>query len=301
MDREEIMNNWILLIISVTACLIGGIVKKQYTNKYSDSPVARHFYNMVCSVVAALVLFAWGADLRVSPFTLILAVAFGIITALQQIFNLKAMETGPWSYTSVISSFSTLIPALSGMLFWNENISIMQIFGVILMLASILLSTEFKDGGAKKSIRWMLYCGMTFLTTGFIGVMQKWHQSTEYKEELGGFLVIAFAVSFLYSAVNVVFEKAKGRERAEAKVASVSVIPVVIMLVAGICAAVNNKLNLRLSGELPSVVFFPVVNGGNLVLTTLLAVLLFKERLTKKQWTGLVIGMISVLLLCNYS
>ena len=39
--------------------------------------------------------------------------------------------------------------------------------------------------------------------------------------------------------------------------------------------------------------------GGGLVLTTLAAVLLFKERLSVKQWIGVAFGIISVVFLCN--
>ena len=72
-----------------------------------------------------------------------------------------------------------------------------------------------------------------------------------------------------------------------------------IMLVSGVCVAINNKFNLYLSGVMDSAVFFPIVNGGGLVLTTLVAVLLFKEKLSKKQWIGIVLGILSVVFLCN--
>ena len=74
---------------------------------------------------------------------------------------------------------------------------------------------------------------------------------------------------------------------------------VVVMVLSGICIAVNHKLNLYLSGAMDSAVFFPIVNGGGLVLTTLSAVLFFKERLSKKQWLGIFCGIASVVFLCN--
>ena len=45
--------------------------------------------------------------------------------------------------------------------------------------------------------------------------------------------------------------------------------------------------------------FFSIVNGGGLVLTTLAAVLLFKEKLSVKQWIGVAVGTASVVLLCD--
>ena len=48
-----------------------------------------------------------------------------------------------------------------------------------------------------------------------------------------------------------------------------------------------------------SAVFFPVVNGGGLVLTTLAAVLIFKERLSVRRSLGVAFGIVSVIFLCN--
>ena len=72
-----------------------------------------------------------------------------------------------------------------------------------------------------------------------------------------------------------------------------------IMIASRACVAVNNKFNLYLSGVMDSAVFFPIVNGGGLVLTTLAAVLLFKEKLSTKQWIGVVLEIASVVFLCN--
>ena len=72
----------------------------------------------------------------------------------------------------------------------------------------------------------------------------------------------------------------------------------VLIVVAGAFASVNHKLNLYLSGVMSSAVFFPIVNGGGLVLATLAALVIFREKLTKKQWCGVTIGILSVLCLC---
>ena len=72
-----------------------------------------------------------------------------------------------------------------------------------------------------------------------------------------------------------------------------------LLVVAGIAIAFNNKLNLILSGIMDSAVFFPLVNGGGLVLTTVGGVIFFKEKLTVLQWIGVVVGIASVVLLCN--
>ena len=76
------------------------------------------------------------------------------------------------------------------------------------------------------------------------------------------------------------------------------IVAICIPIALGVMSAINHRLNLYLSGVMPSAVFFPIVNGGGLVLTTLSAVLLFKERLGKRQWLGVALGVLSVLCLC---
>ena len=292
------MNQWILLIISMTSALLGGIFKKIYAEKYAISQVSRHGLNIISAITTAICLVSINKGYSASRITILLGIIFGIITALQQIFMLKALEAGPWSYTSVIISFSTVIPALSGVIFFGEKIYAIQIFGMILMAVCILLSTDFSDNKKEKSIKWMIYCLITFLATGFVGVMQKIHQSTSNKNELGGFLVTAFLVSALYSTIGMFKNLEKGRKW-ECVKSIFMPLAVIIMILCGIVAAVNNQLNLYLSGIMDSAVFFPIVNGGGLVLTVISSVMLFKEKLTKRQWIGLVTGIVSVLFLCN--
>ena len=58
-------------------------------------------------------------------------------------YYLKAFDIGPFSYTMVIASLSTIIPALSGFFFFNETISVVQIIGMILMVICFIFSVDF--------------------------------------------------------------------------------------------------------------------------------------------------------------
>lgn len=292
------MENAILLIVSLVAALGGSIFKKLYTNR--DSHLSGSFaYTAVGCLVAAAVLFAWGGFGRASLFTVLLGVLFGAVTALQGVTNMAALQLGPLSYTTVIISFSTLISALSGVLFFGESIGALQIVGVVLMLASFAMANGGETGERRANLHWLVLCIVAFLATGAIGVMQKIHQSSAFKDELNAFLVIAFAVSALFSGVFALFLRRKERDsRAPKKDRGGMIRLIFLMLVSGVCGAVNNKLNLYLSGVIDSVVFFPVVNGGGLVMTTLASLLIFKERLRVKQWIGILFGIASVLCLC---
>ena len=298
------MNITITLILSLAAALGGSIAKKYYTDKGPARLSGGFVFNAVGCLNAAVILLCWGGFGQSSVFTIVLGVAFGAVTALQGITNIAALQFGPMSYTSVIISFSTLISSLSGVMFFDESLGWAQIVGMVLMLASFVLAAKSDVDEKKANLKWLFLCLIAFVATGGIGVMQKVHQSSEYRDELNAFLIIAFVSSAVlcafFAALMKRHESRFADEKEKKKNGKRQVwLLLGIMIASGACVAVNNKFNLYLSGVMDSAVFFPLVNGGGLVLTTLAAVLLFKEKLSTKQWIGVVLGIASVVFLCN--
>ena len=290
------MNIYILLFISMFACLAGGVFRKIYTLHTSGDMASIFVFNAVSSLIAATVLLLCGVSAP-SAFTLWLGILFGIVTALQALALLWALQIGPMSYTSVIGSFSTLVTAVSGVLFFDESITVLQVIGIAIMLCSFVFATEKDKDKKKSSFRWLLLCTVNFLSIGCIGIMQKVHQSSPYRAELNSFLVIAFVVAGMLSGILAALFCKRTAVQKENKHSLTLLL--LCMFVAGVGVALNNRFNLYLSGVIDSAVFFPVVNGGGLILSTLAAVVFFKERLAKKQWIGILLGIVAVLMLCT--
>ena len=291
----------LLLVITLTAALAVNVIRKYYTKNLGSTVPHVLLFGSIVSGVSALTLFIWGGFGEVSKFTVILALIFGLVSATQNLTNLKAFSTGPMSYTSIIISFSTLISTLSGVLFFDESIKPIHIIGIALMLISFLLAVEKSDKG-DFSGKWLILCVITFILTGAIGVMQKIHQHSPYRAELNSFLIIAFCVAFTVPFIFIAFIAKKEHIKIRFSKGGFKhplLIVAVLFIVGGACIATNNKLNLFLSGRLPSAVFFPIVNGGGLVLSTIAATFFFKERLSPKRWVGVGIGILSVILICN--
>ena len=291
----------LLLIVSLLSCLLVTIFRRNHAKKTQGSIWGITVFNALVSFVAMLTFLAWGGLGEISWFSLFLGIAFGIATVMQAIMNLKALETGPMSYTSIFVSLASVIPALSGAMFFGEVLGISHIVGVVLMLISFVLAVDTQNDEKKMSMKWLSFCFIMFACTGCIGVIQKVHQSSVYKNELNAFLIVAFFSSFVFSVIQLGFVVYKNRRCCyiEKNNGKPLIIPLLSIILCGICTAANNKLNLYLSGVMDSAVFFPIVNGGGLILTTLFATIVFKERLSKKQWIGILVGIVSVVFLCN--
>ncbi len=283
----------ILLAVSLLSTLLYTCSLNSYSKGYA-APSSFAFYNLCTSLLAALVLLATGGWIGgTSPYTLLLGSVFGAVTALSAVFKLKALQIGSMSYTTVVVTSSMLIPALAGRIGWGEQVSFLQYIGILLVLASIVLSTDKGEKDKAASGRWLVYSLVAFVMMGMIGVLQKIHQTSPHRDEAGGFLIVAFLVSALVSAVPCLRER-----RALAKSSVFSPKPILLLLAGGLGTVGANKLNLYLSGVMESAVFFPIVNGGSLLLAVLAALLLYRETLPARKWAGLAVGIAGIFLLC---
>ncbi len=292
----------VLFVISNVGCIIGNTIKSYYIKKYCVKTSQYYSINGFIFLFCALSIFAFnGFDFSISLYSILLALLFGAINIAYAVINSHCIKIGPYGYTMLISYLSTGFTAISGAIFWSEKLTLLKIVGIVLMLICFVLSVDTSTNNKKVSFRWLIFCIFSlFLMTG-IGIVQKVHQSNVlYAKELNEFLVVAFLFSSLLSfAIYPCFDKSGGDELippSENKKPKVSLC-LVFLLIIGICVAINNILNLFLSGKVEAAVFFPIANGIPLLASLIVSLVLYKEKLKPKQLIGLFIGIIAVIVL----
>ena len=210
--------------------------------------------------------------------------------------KMQALATGPVSITSFIGCSSLLLSTGFGIIYFNEHISAIQVIGVVFLLIALFL-TIFKttqgapvDGKPEKI--WPIWSALFFACSAATGIIFKLHQSSPVRNEVNQMMLAAAVTStvlFLVSSLIVQFRTDKTMPR---------IAPAVWLSViaCGIVSCGYNRLNISLSGMLPSIIFFPVFNGSVILFASLLAALLFREKITKRQMIGIGIGIISLVM-----
>lgn len=288
------LSAYILLIISLAAAVAFYIANSLFAKKISKTNADYYVYMIIQGVVcAAVAVISSGGFGAFSLYSVIFGIIFGLAVAGQLLLNLKALAIGPFSYTSVLVSLSTVIPTLSG-LFWGETIDFMQIIGILLMIVCILLSTDKQTGDKKITGKWLICCLSSAVLNGLLGVIQKMHQSSSHKDESAIFLFVTMLTLSLFAFFALIITK---KNKTEDSVITMRFTPshIIIPVLAGISLGLCHVINLNLSGRLEAAVLFPIVNICPLILTTIAATVLFKERLSKKRWIGLAVGILSTL------
>ena len=275
-----------LLLAIVVACIsLQNIFRKQYNVKM-QTPSAFSF--SLLSTVFALLFFVICSGFKlefvlgVVPYS----VGFAVSYALALAGSLLAIKHGPLSITMLITSYSLVIPAFHGIFAYGDTLEVVGIIGLLMLLVSLFLINK-KSSNSGMSIKWLFYVILAFGGNGFCSVFQKMQQRAyegEYKNE---FMIISlvFCALFMIAAMVIAKEKPDFKNS------------LVLGAGCGVANGIVNMLVMVLVGSIPSIILYPSIAAGGIVIGFLVAVFVYKERLSTQQIMGYIMGTISVVLM----
>lgn len=276
--------DYLLLAISCfsnSAKSIFGKVGTKYLNR-SHNIYAFNFYSFVIAFLIALP-FAVSGVASAHFATYLMAVFFGLTMVFGQIFLIKAMNAGDVSVSMLFYSCGFLIPTFVSTFVYNEPLSVLQIIGVVLIVASFIISAE-KTG--KGSVKWFIFAIVSFLFNGCISLSQKIFRMSDFGSEQSVFAAVAFLIGAV--AAFVIMPKTKALPTKGFALTGVG---------SGIMLGVVNVINVHVSGVLPGIIVFPTVNGGSIIVSAILARILLGEKISLRKKIGIAVGVAAICLI----
>ena len=281
---------YIFLIIVVICVSLQNILKKHYATKTEKQNT---FLFAFFTVFAAMLFFVVqsGFKLEFNPAILPYCVGFAVSFCATMFGAFLAIKYGPLSITLLLTSYSLIIPTFHGVFVLNDSISLVGIIGFALLLISLFFINIKKGEETEKkfSLKWFIYLLMSFFGNGFCSLIQKLQQlkfDGDYKSE---FMILALLMCCVFFIGATVICKEK------IKVGLKYCLPLGIF--GGVANGVVNYLVMVLSNILPSAILYPSISAGGIVIGFVVALFVYKEKLTKTQFLGYLIGTVSVALL----
>ncbi|MAP81014.1 MAG: hypothetical protein CL526_07980 [Aequorivita sp.] len=223
------------------------------------------------------------------PFALILGALF--IT----VFNLMALTTqrSGLSAVSVATKMSVVIPIVFGLIYYNESFGILKITGIIFALFAVYLaSIKSKEGIAIKRSNF-IYPILVFLGSGLIDTTIKYLEGALIAEhDIPIFSAIIYAMAGVIGFVIVAFQAGKGNFKFKFK-----------NVLGGIALGIPNYFSIYFlvqalrSGIFDSSGVFTINNVAIVMFSTFVGILLFKEKLLVKNWIGIGLAVLSIILI----
>lgn len=284
---------YFLLIVSIVLAVCKSSLYNAYAKNGADASGGVFRFNAVSYGVAALIALIGMliGSLSVSGITVLCAFFYATIVISLQTISITAMRVGAMSTTSICVMYGMIIPSVAGPIFWKEPIGALQIVGICMMLLSLwLIKGKTPTEKREMTKKWAVLAILAFFLSGMAGLIEKIHQSTEGGEERMPFVCIACAFMLSFSLAAEWILRRKGENKAKSSFTMLAVL-------SGLVIGMYSAINLTLAGKLDSMIYYPVANGGAMLLTVFVSVLFFKERFDKMRMIGAAIGLAGILFL----
>ena len=278
---------YILMGLIAILHAVESVFQKEYERK-CEKPNCFFFSATVAASALVVFLITSRLDLHFSLAVFWHSLGFGAAYAICTIAYFLAIRCGSLALTTLIYSYSLLVPAVYGLIFLHEKLSVFGIIGIVLFILSLLF-IGLKKEKAQFSVKWLIYVVIAFFSNGMCATTQKIQQMAfngAYKNE---FMIGALAICVVSLFITSVIAKENPKENLGACLGFGAAY--------GVSNGIINYIILILTGLIPSAILFPSISGAGVVLGFIFAVLFYRERLTRLQIIGYFIGTLSVILL----
>ena len=192
--------------------------------------------------------------------------------------------------TSLSSKLSVVLPTLAGVVLFGEKLNFVATLGIALALVALVLVVGGKNVTNKDiKINWLLPV-LIFFGTGTGDILMKLTEQRNHGDDMGFMIAFIYFIAMLFGILVVAFDLIRGKSKWQWKNAIGGIALGVINFFSTFC--VYNAMRC-----FDNVVLFPIYNIGVVSLTALMGWLLFKEKLTWKNYLGLAIAIIAVILI----
>ena len=192
--------------------------------------------------------------------------------------------------TSLSSKLSVVLPTLAGVILFSERLNWIATIGIILALVALTLVVGRKKQNDKShKTNWILPI-LIFFGTGTGDILMKLTEQSNGSPDMSFMIAFIYFIALLFGFILVVYELIRGKSKWQWKSALGGIGLGIINFFSTYC--IYHAMRC-----FDNVVLFPVYNIGVVSLTALTGWLLFKEKLTWKNYLGLGIAIIAVILI----
>ncbi|MBP94281.1 EamA-like transporter family protein [Bizionia echini] len=282
----------IYLLLSILASTIIFVLFKLF-DKYQVNTLQAIVFNYIIAFCVGILAYNEPVNINtiVSTEWFYGAIFLGFLFI--AIFNVMAITSQRvgLSVASVATKMSVIIPVVFGIYVYQESAGLFKIIGIIAALLAVYMASA-KPGTRIKNKSNYIFPIIIFLGSGIIDTSIKYIETTYLTENgIPIFSATIFGFAALIGMGTLLIRKLQGHFTFDPK-----------SLIAGLALGVVNYASIyyllkALDHEtLESSTIFTVNNVAIILLTSLLGLLLFKEKLSTKNWIGISLAVISILL-----
>lgn len=283
------MIGYLLIFVYTLLNLFESIFVRTYAKKHGSGGM---LMNAMVALFATLFFLITDTGGFHAPAEMIpLAVLNAFLFAAGFYCTFAAYKCGPYGLTRLIGNFSLIFTIFYGIIL-GERPSALTYIGIVMIFASMILINYQKrsEGENGFSFKWLILVTVSLVANGFIGVLTRMQQLRFNDTCSSEFQIISIGGSFLLlTVIGLILD----RKRLSYFLHHGTLYGAG----AGICNGAKNFLTLVIYTLLPLTVISPLKTGLGMLAIFIMAVLFYKEKYTKRQLIGVLLGAAAVILL----
>lgn len=203
----------------------------------------------------------------------------------------KTAQVNGVSVASVAGKMSVVIPVFFGIFLYNEKITILKFLGIAIALVAVYLTSVKDDSGSNKNGN-LIYPILLFFGSGAIDTTLKYIEINYVPEEdVAIFSGTLFSIAAIFGILILIIKYFKERTSFGFK-----------NIIAGVVLGVPNYYSiiflikaLQVDG-FESSTLFTINNVGIVVCSTIIGLILFKEKLSIKNVVGVILALVGIVM-----
>ena len=277
----------IYLILAIL-CSAGVSIFMRASEKYCQGHYGILLMNYVVCVLAGLILTGRGltqTDGKGMPVTIV----FGVVTGLLYCGSFILLQWNVRKNGVILSStfmkLGVIVPAVLAVVWFGERPGWNQGLGFILAITAILM-IHLEKGKIRTEKAYTIGLLLLLLEGGLGDSMAKFYDVYGNPGLGSFFLMLSFLVSGIISGILVF----RGREK-------ITKYEVLFGVLIGIPNYFSARFLLGALADIPAVITYPTYSIAAMALIGAVGVLMFREKLTKRQWGAYLLVILAVGLL----
>lgn len=277
----------IYLILAIL-CSAGVSIFMRASEKYCQGHYGILLMNYVVCVLAGLILTGRGltqTDGKGMPVTIV----FGVVTGLLYCGSFILLQWNVRKNGVILSStfmkLGVIVPAVLAVVWFGERPGWNQGLGFILAITAILM-IHLEKGKIRTEKAYTIGLLLLLLGGGLGDSMAKFYDVYGNPGLGSFFLMLSFLVSGIISGILVF----RGREK-------ITKYEVLFGVLIGIPNYFSARFLLWALADIPAVIIYPTYSIAAMALIGAAGVLMFREKLTKRQWGAYLLVILAVGLL----
>ena len=270
------------LLLAIASSSLVSIVMRT-SEKYTKGNHGMLAVNYVICVIMAAFYTGFGNLFPKAEgigFTLGLGTCTGILYLVGLLLVQLNIQKNGVVLSSIFQKLGLIVQVLISIIFFKEQPQLIQVLGIIICLVAVVM-INFEKGQTAVQFKMGLF--LILLSSGFCDVMSKIHEEMGNPALADHFLFYTFGVAMILCIALIIVKKELFGWK-----------DILFGILLGIPNYFSASFLLKALNDIAAVIVFPTFSVATVVVISMTGLLVFKEKLSKKQWIGM--GLILVAL-----